>query len=95
LRAADKTVSDAFTHPKFYKARFPHITLLGPTNDELKLRNNFNYFYVSRNTKRKTATVRQYENKQQEKNSGVLVRQRTIPTERPPLVGEVNANFSR
>jgi hypothetical protein len=24
----------------------------------------------------------------------VLVRQRTIPTERPPLVGEVNANFS-
>jgi hypothetical protein len=27
-------------------------------------------------------------------NSGALVRQRTIPTERPPLVGEVNANFS-
>jgi hypothetical protein len=27
-------------------------------------------------------------------NSGVLIRQRTIPTERPPLVGEVNANFS-
>jgi hypothetical protein len=23
-----------------------------------------------------------------------LVRQRTIPTERPPLVGEVSANFS-
>jgi hypothetical protein len=28
------------------------------------------------------------------KNSAALVRQRTIPTERPPLVGEVNANFS-
>jgi hypothetical protein len=28
------------------------------------------------------------------KNSGALVHQRTIPTERPPLVGEVNANFS-
>jgi hypothetical protein len=28
------------------------------------------------------------------KNSGALVRQRTIPTERPPLVGEVTANFS-
>jgi hypothetical protein len=27
-------------------------------------------------------------------NSGTLVRQRTIPTERPPLVGEVSANFS-
>jgi hypothetical protein len=27
-------------------------------------------------------------------NSGALVRQRTIPTERPPLVGEVSANFS-
>jgi hypothetical protein len=27
-------------------------------------------------------------------NSGALVRQRAIPTERPPLVGEVNANFS-
>jgi hypothetical protein len=27
-------------------------------------------------------------------NSGASVRQRTIPTERPPLVGEVSANFS-
>jgi hypothetical protein len=27
-------------------------------------------------------------------NSVVLVRKRIIPTERPPLVGEVNANFS-
>jgi hypothetical protein len=32
--------------------------------------------------------------KQQMKtNSGALVRQRTIPTERPPLVSEVSANF--
>jgi hypothetical protein len=28
------------------------------------------------------------------KPSGALVRQRTIPTQRPPLVGEVSANFS-
>jgi hypothetical protein len=28
------------------------------------------------------------------KISGALVHQRTIPTERPPLVGEVSANFS-
>jgi hypothetical protein len=27
-------------------------------------------------------------------NSGALVRQRTVPTERPPLVGEVSGNFS-
>jgi hypothetical protein len=27
-------------------------------------------------------------------NSVFLVRKRTIPTERPPLVGEVSANFS-
>jgi hypothetical protein len=27
-------------------------------------------------------------------NSRALVRQRTIPTERPPLFGEVSANFS-
>jgi hypothetical protein len=27
-------------------------------------------------------------------NSGALVRQRTIPTEQSPLVGEVSANFS-
>jgi hypothetical protein len=27
-------------------------------------------------------------------NSVVLVRERTIPIERPPLVGEVSANFS-
>jgi uncharacterized membrane protein len=26
--------------------------------------------------------------------SGTLVRQRTTPTERPPLVGKVSANFS-
>jgi hypothetical protein len=26
--------------------------------------------------------------------SGALVRQRTIPTERPPLVGEISTNFS-
>jgi hypothetical protein len=26
-------------------------------------------------------------------DSGALVRQQTIPTERPPLVGEVSANF--
>jgi hypothetical protein len=30
----------------------------------------------------------------QKKNSVALVRKRTIPTERPPLVGEVSANFS-
>jgi hypothetical protein len=29
------------------------------------------------------------------KNSVILVRERTIPTERPPLVGEVSANFLR
>jgi hypothetical protein len=28
------------------------------------------------------------------KNSVVLVRKRTIPTERPPLIGEISANFS-
>jgi hypothetical protein len=28
------------------------------------------------------------------KNSVDLVRQRTIPIERPPLVGEISANFS-
>jgi hypothetical protein len=31
---------------------------------------------------------------EKDKNSGALVRQRSIPTERPPLVGEVSANFS-
>jgi hypothetical protein len=30
----------------------------------------------------------------QKKNSVVLVRKRTTPTERPPFVGEVSANFS-
>jgi hypothetical protein len=27
-------------------------------------------------------------------NSGAVVRQRTLPTEQPPLVGEISANFS-
>jgi hypothetical protein len=31
---------------------------------------------------------------QQQTNSVALVRKRTIPTERPPPVGEVSANFS-
>jgi hypothetical protein len=31
----------------------------------------------------------------QQTNAGALVRQRTIPTERPPLVGEVSANFCK
>jgi hypothetical protein len=31
----------------------------------------------------------------QKTNSGALVRQRTLLTERPTLVGEVSANFSR
>jgi hypothetical protein len=31
--------------------------------------------------------------KNKEKNSVALVRERTIPTERLPLAGEVNANF--
>jgi hypothetical protein len=34
------------------------------------------------------------ESAMQTTNSVVLVRKRTIPTERPPLVGEVSANFS-
>jgi hypothetical protein len=31
--------------------------------------------------------------KTKKKNSGALVRRQTIPTERPPLIGEVSANF--
>jgi hypothetical protein len=37
---------------------------------------------------------RGYTASNKKKNCGVLVRQRTIPTEQPPLVGEVSANFS-
>jgi hypothetical protein len=32
-------------------------------------------------------------NKKTKKNSVALVRKRTIPTERPPLVGEISANL--
>jgi hypothetical protein len=32
--------------------------------------------------------------KQTKQNSWLLVRKRTLPTERSPLVGEVNGNFS-
>ena len=34
-----------------------------------------------------------YINNQLEKNSVALVREGTIPTERPPPVGEISANF--
>jgi hypothetical protein len=37
---------------------------------------------------------RRWEDKKQNKtNSVALVQERTIPTERPPLIGEVSANF--
>ena len=39
----------------------------------------------------KAISRHKYQNKQT--NSVVLVRTRTIPTERPPPVGEVSANF--
>jgi hypothetical protein len=32
--------------------------------------------------------------KERRRISGAVVRQRTIPTKQPPLVGEVSANFS-
>jgi hypothetical protein len=35
-----------------------------------------------------------YSVKETKTNSVTLVRKKTIPTERPPLVGEVSANFS-
>jgi hypothetical protein len=34
-----------------------------------------------------------YKEKKHKKNSVALVRKQTIPTERPPLFGEVSANF--
>jgi hypothetical protein len=36
---------------------------------------------------------KKYVYKTKKTNSAALVRERTIPTERPPLVGEVSANF--
>jgi hypothetical protein len=39
-------------------------------------------------------TVRNKINLNKTTNSVTLVRKRTIPTERPPLLGEVSANFS-
>jgi hypothetical protein len=39
-------------------------------------------------------TAKQNKTKKKETNSVALVRKPTIPTERPPLVGEVSANFS-
>jgi hypothetical protein len=38
-------------------------------------------------------TIRMYAANKKKKNSLVRVRERTIPTERPPLVGEVIVNF--
>jgi hypothetical protein len=37
--------------------------------------------------------IRSFKVTKTKKNSVALVRERTIPAERPPLVGEVNANF--
>jgi hypothetical protein len=47
-------------------------------------------------TEEKKSEVKRESNKQTNKqtNSVALVRRRTIPTERPPLVGEVSSNFS-
>jgi hypothetical protein len=45
-------------------------------------------------TKTIPKVVMQRLTKQKKNNSVALVRKRTIPTERPPLVGEVSTNFS-
>jgi hypothetical protein len=39
-----------------------------------------------------SVTLRRHKTKKK-KNSVAVVRKQTIPTERPPLVGEVSANF--
>jgi hypothetical protein len=40
------------------------------------------------------ATILKYNNNYKKKNNSLaLIRERTIPTERPPLVGEISANF--
>jgi hypothetical protein len=56
------------------------------------------FFISNSSTKWCYFEIHQYkatnEKRKQNKNSGALVRQRTIPTERPSLVGEVSANFS-
>jgi hypothetical protein len=39
--------------------------------------------------------VHKLSSKTKKQNSVALVRELTIPTERPPLVGEVSANFLR
>jgi hypothetical protein len=44
-------------------------------------------------SKQFTAPLQQVPTKETKTNSVALVRERTIPTERPPLVGEVSANF--
>jgi hypothetical protein len=50
---------------------------------------------VLNNKEHKKSTVFSVNQQKTKKtNSGALVRQRIIPTERPPLVGEVSANFS-
>jgi hypothetical protein len=43
--------------------------------------------------KGKALKLKSREDANEKKNSMVCVRERTIPTERPPLVGEVIANF--
>jgi hypothetical protein len=51
-----------------------------------------NYFYVSAT---KVCSFYTQTTKTKELKTVALVRERTIPTERPPLVGEVSANFLR
>jgi hypothetical protein len=48
---------------------------------------------VGRNVLAVAAWVACQSKKKKKKNSMVCVRERTIPTERPPLAGEVIANF--
>jgi len=46
-----------------------------------------------RSGSKQQAVVTYYVTKKTKLNSVTLVRERTIPTERPPPVGEVSANF--
>jgi hypothetical protein len=52
-------------------------------------------YNVTRNRDEINAHTDKYIVHPKKTNSVALVRKRTIPTERPPLVGEISANISR
>jgi hypothetical protein len=92
VKKINKTRQD--TQIKFYKVLASPLLMYGSRNWALKRSERRAGLQIHRFPDQVRNTAISNALQIHKKNSGALIRQRTIPTERPPLVSEISANFS-